>query len=240
MPRYEHSWEVTEDEARQIQAELASKVVKTNSFQPDDIKTIAGIDCSLKEEGQAAIVVLSFPDFEVVDKVIARRKLTFPYVPGLLSFREIPVVLEALDKLTVKPDLLMVDGQGYAHPRKFGIACHLGVFTDTPSIGCAKSKLWGSHKEVGLNPGDREQIYDYKSKEVIGMALRTKLRSNPLIISIGHQIDLPTAVSFVERSIRGYRLPEPTRAAHNFAAIGDPTPAPAPKPDDGAVQGTLF
>lgn len=251
MPRYEHSWEVSEAEARQIQTDLAGKVQKTNGFDPATVKTIAGIDCSLKDEGQAAVVVLSFPELEVVEKVIAVKKLTFPYIPGLLSFREVPVVLAALEKLKTRPDLLIVDGQGYAHPRRFGIACHLGVFTDTPSIGCAKSKLWGTHGEVGAEPGAKRHLRDYKTREIIGMAVRTKVRSNPLIISLGHLIDLPTSVDFVEKCLRGYRLPEPTRAAHNFAGTGEPfperhsktakiSPEVASEIADPPEQGTLF
>ncbi len=228
MPGYEHSWDVTEDEARAIQSRLRPLVQKTNSFQPEDIKTIAGIDVSLKDEGQAAIVVLSFPELQVVDRAIATRKLTFPYVPGLLSFREIPLVMDAIARLQVQPDLLMVDGQGYAHPRRFGIACHLGVFLDRPSIGCAKSVLTGHYDDLGLTPGDQAPLMS--GREVIGMAIRTKVRTNPLIISIGHKIDLTTAVDFVFKCVRGYRLPETTRAAHNYAGQANAQPSPGPLP----------
>lgn len=241
MPGYEHSWDVSEDEAKAIQSRLRPLVQKTNGFKPEEIKRIAGIDVSLKDEGQAAVVVLSFPELQVLDQAIATRKLTFPYVPGLLSFRETPVILDAMARLKVQPDLLMVDGQGIAHPRQFGIACHLGLFLDLPSIGCAKSKLWGKFDDPGLNPGDQSPIKDYKTKEVIGMALRTKLRSNPLIISIGHKIDLPTAVYFVQHCLRGYRLPETTRAAHNYAGSANAAPVEkSEETDTGPVQGKLF
>lgn len=243
MPDYDirnHPWEVTEEEARQIQSQLRSLVQKTNGFDPAQVKTVAGIDVSLKDEGQAAVVVLSFPDLQVVDRAVATRKLTFPYVPGLLSFREVPVVLDAIARLQVKPDLLMVDGQGYAHPRRFGIACHLGVFLDIPSIGCAKSLLVGHFGELGLNPGDQVPIIH--GKETIGVALRSKVRTNPLIISIGHKIDLPTSVDFVQKCLRGYRLPETTRAAHNYAGSADAFPVPAPDQpgQDGMMQGKMF
>lgn len=246
VPGYEHSWDVTEDEARTIQSRLSKEVQKTNGFEPGQIKSIAGIDVSLKDEGQAAVVVLSFPELEVLDRAVATRKLTFPYIPGLLSFRETPLVLDAIARLKVQPDMLMVDGQGYAHPRRFGIACHLGVFLDKPSIGCAKSVLTGKFEEVGPNPGDQSPIVAkrYGKEEVIGVALRSKLRSNPLIISIGHKIDLPTAVDFVQKCLRGYRLPEPTRAAHNFAGSADAFPVPGrqinPPDEDGMVQARLF
>jgi len=238
---YEHSWDVTVEEAMAIQSRLRPLVQKTNSFQPGEIKSVAGIDVSLKDEGQAAAVVLSFPELELLDRVVATRKLDFPYVPGYLSFREAPLVLEAIERLKVQPDLLMVDGQGYAHPRRFGIACHLGVFLDKPSIGCAKSVLTGHYDELGLNPGDQQPLTN--RGEVIGMAVRTKLRTNPLIISIGHKIDLATAVDFVQKCLRGYRLPETTRAAHNFAGSAEAFPSPdvtAPLDTDKMIQGNLF
>lgn len=237
MAKYEHSWDVSVEEAREIQSNLRQHVIKTNSFEPSEIKSVAGIDVSLKDEGQAAVVVLSFPDLKLLDRAIATRKLTFPYVPGLLSFREVPLVLDAVARLKVRPDLLMVDGQGYAHPRRFGIACHLGLFLDLPSIGCAKSVLTGHFDNLGLNPGDQSPLIH--RGETIGMALRSKLRTNPLIISIGHKIDLPTSVDFVIKCLRGYRLPETTRAAHNFAGSADAFPTVPPE-NDGMIQGTLF
>ena len=155
-------------------------------------------------------------------------------MPGLLSFRESPLVLAAIEKLRVLPDLLMVDGQGYAHPRRFGIACHLGLLLDRPAIGCAKSVLVGRYEDPGPEAGDQAPLVH--RGETIGMALRTKARTNPLIVSIGHKIDLPTAVGFVQACLRGYRLPETTRAAHQLAGSADPSPA-APA---NTAQGTLF
>ncbi len=248
MPRYQalHRWEVSPEEARAIQKELRGRVQQTNGFAPGEIKTVAGVDCSLKDEGQAAIVVMTFPGLEVVERVVAARKLDFPYIPGLLSFREIPLILGAVDRLKELPDLFMVDGHGYAHPRRFGIACHLGVYLDRPSLGCAKSILWGRYdkEELGPEAGDQLPVIDYRSskKEVIGIALRSKRRTNPLIISIGHKIDLPTAVEYVQQCLRGYRLPETTRAAHNFAAIAEGRPLSGPDPATGQnlEQGKLF
>ncbi len=178
--------------------------------------------------------MLSYPDLRPLDQAVATAKLTFPYVPGLLSFRESPLVLAALGRLRVQPDLLMVDGQGYAHPRRFGIACHLGLLTDKPAIGCAKSVLVGKFENLGESPGDQAPLVH--RGEIVGAALRTKPRTNPLIVSIGHKIDLPTAIGFVQACLRGYRLPETTRAAHQLAGSADISPAPAP----GGAQGTLF
>ena len=246
MPRYLnlHRWDVSPEEAQAIQNDLRSRVQKTNGFAPGDIKTVAGVDCSLKDEGQAAIVVLTFPGLEVVDRVVATRKLEFPYVPGLLSFREMPLILDAVDRLKELPDMFMLDGQGYAHPRRFGIACHLGVFLDRPSLGCAKSVLWGHYdkEKLGPNPGDQQPLLDYKTKETIGIALRSKVRTNPLIISIGHKIDLPTSVEYVKQCLRGYRLPETTRGAHNFAGSAEAFPVAAHDPTTGETleQGKLF
>lgn len=217
-----HRWDLTPEEAIALQQELRQRVQTTNGFDPDAIRTVAGIDVSLKGEGQAAIVVLSYPDLEPLDQATATVKLTFPYVPGLLSFRESPLVLAAWEKLQKKPDLLMVDGQGYAHPRRFGIACHLGLLLDKPSLGVAKSVLVGRYENLGENAGDEAPLVH--QDETIGIVLRSKARTNPLIISLGHRIGLPTAVQFVQSCLRGYRLPEPTRQAHNAAAI-----APAPE-----------
>jgi deoxyribonuclease V len=219
-----HKWDLTPEEAVALQKQLAAQVQRTNGFDPEAIRFIAGIDASYRKpkEGEtgegmsyAAVVVLSFPELEVVDSATATAPTVFRYVPGLLSFRETPPVLDALAKLSVKPDLLMLDGQGIAHPRRFGIACHVGVLTDTPSIGVAKSVLTGRYENLGDQPGDTAPLV-YRG-ETIGMALRSKLRTNALILSPGHKIDLPTTVQMVQACLRGYRLPETTRQAHNLA-----------------------
>jgi deoxyribonuclease V len=217
-----HRWNLTESEAVALQKRLAGRVRTENApgFSLDAVKTVAGIDVSLAGEGRAAVVVVSLPDLETVESVTATAKLVFPYVPGLLSFREAPLALAALEKLTVRPDVLMVDGQGYAHPRRFGIACHLGVLTDTPALGVAKKPLVGRFEGPGDEPGSESPILH--RGEVVGTALRAKVRTNPLIISVGHRLDLPTAVELVKRTLRGYRLPEPTRRAHNAAGSAVP------------------
>jgi deoxyribonuclease V len=210
-----HGWDVSPEEAVAIQQRLRSRVQTTNGFALESVRTVAGVDASYREGGRAAVVVLSYPEMEPLEEVVASRETVFPYVPGLLSFREAPQVLDALAKLRTRPDLLIFDGQGIAHPRRLGLAAHLGVYLDMPSIGCAKSRLTGRYVEPGPNPGDRSPLLDHG--EVIGTVLRTKPRTNPLFVSVGHKIDLETAVEVVLRSVRGYRLPEPTRLADRLS-----------------------
>jgi len=150
---------------------------------------------------------------EVLEVSAAAGNAAFPYVPGLLSFREIPLTLQACEKLTLEPDLVMVDGQGIAHPRGIGLASHLGLFLNCPTIGCAKSPLWGQFQHPGEDKGEYSDIVD-KDQNIIGAVVRTKTRVKPLFISIGHKIDLATAIQWVLKCCRGYRLPEPTRQAH--------------------------
>jgi deoxyribonuclease V len=211
----QHRWDVSIDEAMAIQQRLRSLVVRDNGFDPTQVGAIAGIDASYREKAYAAIVILALPDLKVVEQVVAEREAPFPYVPGLLAFREAPAVLDAMQKLTTRPDLLMFDGQGIAHPRRLGIAAHLGVYLGMPSIGCAKSRLIGQYEEPGPQAGDSSPLM--AGREQIGVVLRSKPRTNPLFISVGHLIDLPTAVSFVAQTLRGYRLPEPTRLADRLA-----------------------
>jgi deoxyribonuclease V len=210
-----HSWDVSAEEAVAIQRRLRALVVRENGFDPAQVRTIAGIDASYRDKAYAAIVVLALPDLQVVEQAVAERETPFPYVPGLLSFREAPAVLDAMEKLTARPDLLMFDGQGIAHPRRLGIAAHMGVYLGMSSIGCAKSRLTGSYTEPGPDAGDMSPLM--AGRERVGVVLRSKPRANPLFISIGHLIDLPTATSFVLRTLRGYRLPEPTRQADRLA-----------------------
>lgn len=228
----QHRWDVTVEEAAEIQNRLRTQIIRTNSFEPGEIKTVAGIDASYKEVGQAAVAVFSFPDLKLIDRATATGIVNFPYVPGYLSFREVPLVLEALKQLSIQPDLLMLDGQGYAHPRRFGIACHVGLYLDKPTIGCAKSVLVGSYENLGPNMGDTAPLIH--RGEIIGTALRSKPRTNPLIISAGHKIDLTTAVDFVIKCLRGYRLPETTRTADKIAGEAQQTE------EDGLTQGKLF
>lgn len=216
-----HDWDVSPEEAIAIQERLRPLVQQTNGVALDQIRTVAGIDASYQEVGQAAIVVFSFPDLKIIDQATATRESFFPYVPGLLSFREGPVVLDAIAKLKQQPDLLIFDGQGYAHPRRFGLACHLGLYLDRPSIGCAKTRFIGTFEEPGPNKGDSAPLLD--AGETIGMVVRTKANTRPLFVSVGHKIDLPTAVEVVLRCVRDYRLPETTRAADHLAGMMTPS-----------------
>ncbi|MEA2572749.1 MAG: deoxyribonuclease [Chloroflexia bacterium] len=211
-----HKWDVSPEEAVAIQHSLVGKVSLTPDF--GEVRHVAGVDMSAKDVARAAVVILSYPELEVLEVQRAEKPLNFPYVPGLLSFREGPAVLAAFDKVKQWPDLVFFDGQGIAHPRKFGIASHMGVLLDLPSIGVGKSPLAIRGPEPPLEPGQWTE-WTNRRGEVLAAALRTKLRSNPLYISPGHRIDLPTAVQYVLNSLRGYRLPEPTRQAHNNAAI---------------------
>ena len=183
------------------------------------VRWVGGIDVGFEQAGtvtRAAAVVLNFPELEVQDRVLVRQPTRFPYIPGLLSFREIPAVLQALERLQRLPDLLLCDGQGYAHPRRFGLACHVGVLTDIPSIGAAKSRLLGTHGLLPEAKGSRIPLLD--QGETIGMVVRTRARVSPLYISLGHRIGLESAVDYVMACCPHYRLPETTRQAHRLAS----------------------
>lgn len=162
--------------------------------------------------GRAAIVILNYPELEIIDMATSEGEINFPYVPGLLSFREMPLILEAWEKLTTIPDLILADGQGIAHPRRLGIASHLGLTLDVPSIGCAKSRLIGEHGPLAAEAGSFSFLTDHD--EIIGAAVRTRFSVNPVYVSIGHRIDLESSISWVLNCCRGLRLPEPTRLAH--------------------------
>ena len=211
-----HSWDVSAEQAKAIQLSLQGKVLIEPFNGP--VRFVAGVDTSTKDIARSAVVILSYPELEVIEVSRAEKPLVFPYVPGLLSFREGPAILEAFGKIKQFPDLIFFDGQGVAHPRKIGIASHIGVLLDLPTIGVAKSPLAVSGEQPGPEPGEWAEWHNRKG-EVLAAAVRTKLRSNPLYISPGHKTDLPTAVSYVLASCRGYRLPEPTRQAHNAAAV---------------------
>lgn len=210
-----HDWDVSVEEAVAIQRRLRSLVQTAPEVALDRVRIVAGVDASYKDVAKAAVVALSFPALDVLETAVAVREIPFPYVPGLLSFREAPAVLDALAKLRARPDVLIFDGQGLAHPRRLGLASHLGVYLDLPSVGCAKSRLVGRYDEPGPTMGDRSPLMD--RGEVIGTVLRTKPRTNPLFISVGHKVDLETAVGLVLACLRGYRLPEPTRLADRLA-----------------------
>jgi deoxyribonuclease V len=215
--QYSHNWNLSREEAIALQQSLRDKIVTTDQF--GKIRTVAGVDVGFEDVGDttlAAVVVLTFPDLQVQERAIAHRPTIFPYVPGLLSFREVPAVLDALERLQNLPDLLLCDGQGTAHPRRFGIACHLGLLTNLPAIGVAKSLLVGNHKIVADEKGAWQPL-EYKD-EVIGAVLRTRTKTKPLYISPGHRISLETAIAYVLQCTPKYRLPETTRQAHKLAS----------------------
>ncbi len=208
-----HGWQVSVAQAVDIQRSLAGQVSTSGGVITP--RYIAGVDISApRASGLAtgAVVVLSYPELRMVEAKVARGRLAFPYISGLLSFRESPLILAACQELTITPDLILVDGQGIAHPRRMGLASHLGLLLNTPTIGCAKSRLCGEHGEPGNEPGSYAELLD--RGEVIGAALRTKSGVKPIYVSIGHKVDLRTAINWVLECCRGYRLPEPTRLAH--------------------------
>jgi len=209
-----HKWDLAPKAAIQVQRELRSKVVTRNELGP--VRTVAGVDVSTAgQRAHAAIVVLGFPDLQPLEAAEADLPLTVPYIPGLLTFREGPAILAALESQQVEPDLFIFDGQGLAHPRRMGIATHIGVIMDRPSIGCAKSRLVGDYGKVGPKVGDYSELYH--QGEIIGAVLRTRENVKPVFISIGHKVDLATAMDYILRCGMGYRLPEPIRWAHKVA-----------------------
>ncbi|MBI4336536.1 MAG: deoxyribonuclease V [Chloroflexi bacterium] len=213
-----HPWDISPSSALALQRQLAQQVIWSNQV-PQRITLVAGLDISPTDaEGYAtgAVVILTFPGLEVAEVATARERPPLPYIPGLLGFREVPVLAKALEQLQHVPDVLLVDGQGVAHPRRMGLACHIGLVADLPSIGCAKSALCGRHGPLGPEPGARAELVD--KDEVVGAALRTRQGVTPIYVSIGHKVDLPTALEVVMGCCRGYRMPEPTRLAHHAAA----------------------
>lgn len=212
-----HDWPLTAEEAIPIQQQLAKEVITSDEL--GTIQYVAGVDAGFQDSGsitRAAVVVLSFPDLQLQEQAIASRPTTFPYVPGFLSFREVPTVLDALEKLTITPDLILCDGQGIAHPRRFGIACHLGLLIDIPTIGVAKSLLVGKHEELPVERGAWKPLLH--RRETIGAALRTRMKVKPVYVSSGHRVSLLTAIDYVMRCTTKYKLPETTRLADKLAS----------------------
>ncbi|MBI3328034.1 MAG: endonuclease V [Nitrospinae bacterium] len=211
-----HPWQVTTHEAIAIQKRLRAQVITQNSV--GDIRYIAGADIATSKDSPkayAGVVVLSYPAMEVVEARGLEDEVPFPYVPGLLAFREGPVLIKVFEQLQTEPDVLVFDGQGLAHPRGMGIATHMGLILDKPSIGCAKSLLFGRHQEPDQGKGAWTDLRDPQGN-LIGAVVRSKPKTSPIFISIGHRLDLPTAVRLSLECARGYRIPEPTRLAHNF------------------------
>lgn len=226
-----HEWDLAPEAAIALQQTLRHQIILTDDFET--IQYVAGVDVGFEADGtitRAAIAVLHLDGLQVVDRAIARRPTTFPYIPGLLSFREVPAVLDALAQLTRLPDLLLVDGMGTAHPRRFGIACHLGLLTQIPALGVGKSLLVGKYAELGHDRGSYQPLIH--KGETIGVALRTRPHTNPVFISPGHRISLASAIAYTLRCTTKYRLPETTRHAHKLAS--------GPAIDVPSEQMTLF
>ncbi|QSJ16958.1 deoxyribonuclease V [Nostoc sp. UHCC 0702] len=213
-----HNWPGTLEEAIAIQEQLRSQVITEDKFK-QPVQYVAGVDMGFEADGtisRAAVAVLSFPELQVIETTLAYRPTTFPYIPGFLSFREIPAVLDALEKIKTIPDIILCDGQGIAHPRRLGIACHLGILIDIPTIGVAKSLLIGKHEELPETRGSWQPLID--RGETIGVVLRTRTKVKPLYVSSGHKVSLPTAIDYVLRCTPKYRLPETTRIADKLAS----------------------
>ena len=205
---------MTTAEARALQTQLAPKVrMQGGKKKP---RVVAGCDIGLKKDtAYAGVVLLDFPSLDIIDTFTLSGPVRFPYIPGLLSFREAPLLLDLFRTVTPDPDLVFFDGQGIAHPRRFGLACHMGLFLDVPTIGCAKSRLTGEHDPPGTTRGDFSHLVD-KEGDVLGAALCTRDNCKPVYISAGHRIDLDTAIERTLDCGKGYRIPEPTRLAHNL------------------------
>ncbi|HUK55322.1 MAG TPA: deoxyribonuclease V [Nitrospiria bacterium] len=213
-----HSWNLSPKEAIEIQKRLAARVITQNRLE--SVRFVAGADMALTKNpprAYAGVVVLSFPDLNVVEECGSVSDLTFPYIPGLLAFREAPALLKAFARIRQEPDLVMIDGQGLAHPRACGIACHIGLWLDKPTIGCAKSRLFGAYQAPSIKRGSWTPLTGNQG-EVIGAAVRTKDKTNPVFVSAGHKIDLSSAIHYVLACSQGYRIPEPTRRADHFVA----------------------
>jgi deoxyribonuclease V len=215
---YKHGWVLSPSEAIKIQESLRSKVL-ISPLSDKNINLIAGVDVGLprgRNFARAAIAILSYPMMELIEQATAELPVTFPYIPGMLSFRELPVILAALEQLQNHPDVYIVDGHGYAHPRRFGLACHLGIWLDQPTIGCGKSILVGDSMELKNAAGSLAPLRD--GEETIGAALRTRKGIKPVYVSVGHRVDIQSAIQITLRCGRGFRLPEPIRWAHRLAS----------------------
>ena len=212
-----HPWPENLAEAKAIQQTLQPQVITVD--QLETINYVAGVDLGFEENytiSKAAIAVLSFPQLKLVEQAIARLPTTFPYIPGFLSFREVPAIIKAMEKLEILPNLILCDGQGLAHPRRFGLACHLGVLLDMPTIGVAKSRLIGEHQELGSQKGSWQPLLD--KGEIVGAIVRSRSQVKPIYVSIGHKVSLETAMDYVLRCTPKYRLPETTRWADKLAS----------------------
>lgn len=214
--RHLHEWNLTPHDAVDLQKKLRTEIIADKPLNLDAIKLVAGVDVSVKDDmSQAAVVVSTFPDFEPVETALASRPTPFPYIPGLLTFREGPVLETAFEQLASEPDVFIFDGMGIAHPRRMGIAAHLGLWLQRPTIGCGKTLFVGKFEELPPERGSYRPIIH--KGEVIGAAVRTRANVSPVYISPGHLADLPTSIELILRCTPKYRLPEPIRMAHNAA-----------------------
>ncbi len=212
-----HRWDVSPQEAIAIQERLRPAVIDQDKL--GRVRYVAGLDIGFQEKNtitRAAVAVLTYPDLQLVEHIVDHRPTSFPYVPGLLSFREAPAALDALAKLEIRPDLLLCDGQGLAHPRRFGLACHIGLLADIPAVGVAKTRLIGQHEPVLESRGSWQPLW--LEGEMVGAVLRTRTNVKPVYVSIGHRISLETAIDYVMACTPKYRLPETTRWAHRLAS----------------------
>ncbi len=213
---HRHDWNVSPQEAVELQKTLASEVISDQPIDIASVKLVAGVDVSVKDNvSQAAVVILRYPELEVIETVLAKRPTPFPYIPGLLTYREGPVLEEAFQNLKNEPDVFIFDGMGIMHPRRIGIASHMGVWLQKPTIGCGKTYFLGTYDEPAQERGAWSLVHH--KGDVIGAVLRTRQGVKPVYISPGHLADLPTALDLVMRCTPKYRLPEPIRQAHNAA-----------------------
>lgn len=216
-----HQWDVSLEQAKKIQLSLAQQVKNYDDFN-SEIRYVAGIDVGFKDKKttRAAVVVLNFPELTLKETSLGYTPVRFPYIPGYLSFREIPAIIKALEQLKTIPDIVLCDGQGIAHPRRLGIASHIGVITDLPTIGVAKKKYIGTYTEPEQDKGSWTLLKD--DHEIIGAVVRTRINVKPLIISTGHRVSLESAIALTMRCVTRYRLPEPTRLADKLASNKSP------------------
>ena len=218
-----HEWNLQPEAAIALQRTLASRITRTDAFT-GEIRHIAGVDMAINEHNgmaRAAVVLLTYPELAIVERHVYEEPIRMPYIPGLLSFREIPCILGAFARLKQQPQLVMVDGQGIAHPRRLGIAAHLGLWLDLSTIGCAKSLLTGGYNEKALGEDAGVWVPLTYRDETIGAVVRTRSHVKPMIISPGHRISLESSIHFVLACSKGYRLPEPTRLADKLSKDND-------------------
>jgi deoxyribonuclease V len=230
-----HAWDLTPQQAIALQKELAQRIIREDRF--GEVRTIAGVDMAINEQNgmaRAAVVLLSFPELQILERHVYEEPIRMEYIPGLLSFRETPCIIGAFAQLKRQPDLVMVDGQGIAHPRRLGIASHLGLWLDLPTIGCAKSILRGHYEESKLSEEAGSWVPLRDRGETIGAVVRTRTRVHPMIISLGHRISLESSIRYVLLCTKGYRLPEPTRQADKLSKQNDW------REPDGDQQPTLW